>query len=393
LQKEGELQNRVTCVWKEPGVPKQYRSAVSLHGHTSFSQESLFFIPIMTGCFPPLRRLIARLEARARSKSGISVDFSKGYWTPPLPPLAAFQLESEQIERDLDLFPLVSLSDHENIEGPALLRVVPGSQQIPLSLEWTVPYRGTVLHLGVHNLPAGQAEAIVRQLNSFTAAPNDDWLHALLDMLDRLPEVLLVLNHPLWDLMRIGAEQHLQAVSAFMAEFGIYLHALELNGLRSAEENHEVAQLARGWNQLVISGGDRHGCEASAVLNLTEAQTFGEFVQQVRKERRSHVLFMSQYREPIGLRLALSVFDVLRDYPDYSAGSRRWDERVFHPDRNGEYRPLAEMWTCPPALVRVFVRGVHLLDSEPVLHVLRIAMGLPQREPGLLLEGGQEVAP
>src|SRR5262249_50794973 len=158
-----------------------------------------------------------------------------------------------------------------NIEGPALLRVVPGSRHIPLSLEWTVPYHGTVLHLGVHNLPASQAEQIVRQLNAFTAAPNESWLHALLDMLDRLPEVLLVLNHPLWDLMRIGAEQHLQALSAFMAEFGIYLHALELNGLRSAEENQAVAQLARGWNQLVVSGGDRHGCEPSAVVNLTEA--------------------------------------------------------------------------------------------------------------------------
>jgi hypothetical protein len=270
---------------------------------------------------------------------------------------------------------------------------VPKARQIPISLEWTVPYRNAVLHLGVHNLPESRAEAVVRELNAFTASPGDSRLHALLDLLDRLPDVLIVLNHPLWDLMRIGREHHLQALSAFMAEYGIYLHALELNGLRSADENHEVAQLARGWNQLVVSGGDRHGGEPSAVVNLTEAQSFVEFVHQVRKEQRSHVLFMPQYKEPLALRLALSVLDVLRDYPDYSSGSRRWDERVFHPDRSGECRPLAEMWTSPPSLVQWFVKGVHLLDSEPVRHMMRFALGLPQREPGLLMGGGQEVAP
>jgi hypothetical protein len=383
----------VTCVWKEPGVAKQYRTAVSLHGHTSLSHESLSFIPIMAGCFPPLRRMIAGLEARARRKSSVTVDFSQGYWTPPLPPLAAFHLESDQIERQLDLAPLVSLSDHDNIEAPALLRVIPESRQIPISLEWSVPHGDTIFHLGVHNLPGGEAETILSQLNAYTTAPNDGWLHGLLDMLDRLPETLLVLNHPLWDLMGIGPARHLQALSAFVAEFGQYLHAFELGGLRSWDENHEVAQLARGWNQLVIAGGDRHGCEPSAVLNLTEAQSFEEFVYQVRKERLSHVLFMPQYKEPLALRLVSGVLDVLRDYPDYSSGSRRWDERVFHPNQRGELRSLAEMWVRPPALIRGFVKGVHLVDSAPVRQILKLALGLPQREPGLLLGGGQEVAP
>ena len=384
------MQNRVTCVWKEPGVTKQYRAAVSLHGHTSHSRESLFFIPDMANHFPPLRWVIAQHEMRARKTSGVRVDFAQGYWTPPLPPLAAFQLELNQIERELNLAALVSLSDHDNIEAPMLLRVIPESRQIPVSLEWSVPYRDTVLHLGVHNLPSAQAETITGQLYAFTATPSEGVLRDLLAMLNRLPDVLIVLNHPMWDLPGIGKARHMQTLSAFVTKFGTYLHAFELGGLRSWEENQVVMEFARGWDHLVIAGGDRHGCEPSAVMNLTEAESFSEFVYQVRKERRSHVLFMPQYREPLPLRLALSVLDVLRDYPDYSAGSRRWDERVFHPDNTGQFRPLSEMWRRPPAFIRWFVNSVHLLESAPVRHVMKFALGRPQKEPSLVLGGGQE---
>jgi hypothetical protein len=386
------VQNSVTCVWKEPGVVKQYQTAVSLHGHTSHSHESLFFIPKMAGHFPPLRWLIARLEARSQRTSGVKVDFDKGYWTPPLPPLAAFQLEQDQIEKQLDLAALVSLSDHDNIEAPMLLRVIPESRRIPVSLEWSVPYRDTELHLGVHNLPSAQAEAIVGQLIAYTAAPDDSRLHDLLAMLDRLPDVLIVLNHPMWDLPGIGKANHLRTLNTFVAEFGSYLHAFELGGLRSWEENRAVVEFAQGWNHLVIAGGDRHGCEPSAVVNLTEAQCFSEFVHDVRKERRSHVLFMPQYKEPLPLRLALGVLDVMRDYPDYSAGSRRWDERVFHSDKSGEVRPLAEMWRKPPALIQWFAKAAHMLESEPVRHVMKLALGTQQHEPRLAPRGSQEVA-
>jgi hypothetical protein len=211
-------------------------------------------------------------------------------------------------------------------------------------------------------------------------------------MLHAIPEVLVVLNHPLWDLPCVGQPQHRRALSAFVAEYGIYLHAFELGGLRPWEENHEVMQFAQGWNQLIIAGGDRHGCEPSAVLNLTEAESFSEFVHQVRVERRSHVLFMSQYREPLPLRYMLSALDVLRDYPDYRAGSRHWDERVFHPNGAGEPRPLAELWDKPPRFIDWFVKAVHLLESEPLRRIMRLALADSRKEPGLMPEGEQEVA-
>jgi hypothetical protein len=386
------VQSIVTCAWKDPGVTKRYRTAVSIHGHTSHSRESLSFIPNMASSFAPLHWLITRHQERAKKGQVSTVDFKSGYWTPPLPPLSAFQLERNQIESTLDMPALVSLSDHDSIEAPMLLRVIPESQTIPVSLEWSVPFSDTVFHLGVHNLPPGRAVEIVAQLNALTDHPEQHDLHALLAMLHTMPEVLIVLNHPLWDLPNIGREKHRRALSSFVAEYGIYMHAFELGGLRPWEENHEVVQFAQGWNQLIIAGGDRHGCEPSAVLNLTEAESFAEFVHQVRVERRSHVLFMPQYQEPLALRIMISMLDVLRDYPDYRAGSRRWDERVFHPNSAGESRPLSELWSKPPAVIDWFVKAVHLLESAPLRRVMKLALAAPQKEPGLVPDGKQEVA-
>jgi len=286
---------------------------------------------------------------------------------------------------------LVSLTDHDNIEAPMLLRVIPESRQTPVSLEWSVPFHGAEFHLGIHNLPGAQAPEIVTQLNAFTSCPQQETLRDLLVMLDKIPEVLIVLNHPLWDMAGVGRQLHRLALNAFVAEFSTYLHAFELGGLRPWEENHEVAQFAEGWNQLVIAGGDRHGCEPSAVVALTEAESFAEFVYQVRKEKRSHVLFMSQYREPLPLRYAMNLLDVLRDYPDYRAGLRRWDERVFHPDPAGEFRPLAQMWSKPPGFISSFVKTVHFVESAPLRKILRLALGA-QPEPELPPGGNQEVA-
>jgi hypothetical protein len=321
------------------------------------------------------------------------VDFNQGYWTPPLPPLAAFELERDQIEQKLDLRAMVSLTDHDTVGSCMLLRAIPESNAVPISLEWSVPYRATELHVGVHNLPPEQAEAIVAQLQLYTSNPDDELLHNLLAMLNDLPEVLLVLNHPMWDLPGIGKQRHMQLLSAFVAAFGTLIHGLELNGLRSWEENRQVLEFAHGWNQLVVAGGDRHGCEPGAVVNLTDAQSFSEFVHELRKLRRSHVLFMPQYQEPLPLRFLLHALDILRDYPDYSAGSRRWDERVFHPDGSGEMRPLAEMWRRPPALVRCSVQTLRLFEAAPLQQMMKVALPRPQTEIRLTPGEQQEVAP
>ena len=383
------MQSKVACLWKEPEAVGRYHTAVSLHGHTNHSKEGLYFIVEFSSRRPLLRRALASQERRAQTKSAITVDFWKAYWTPPLSPLAAFRLERDQIESRLGLASMVSLTDHDNIEAPMLLRVMPEARNIPISVEWSAPFRDTTLHLGLHNLPSSRAEAIMTQLREYTKAPREQHLRDLLQMLHQDRDVLIVLNHPMWDLAGIGRERHLSTLSGFLAKLGMYIHAFELGGLRSWEENQDVLHLAEGWNQLVVGGGDRHGCEPSAVLNLTNAETFVEFVHQIRHDRRSQVLFMPQYAEPFTLRILQSLLDVIREYPDYSTGSRRWDDRVFHPDRHGVVRPLAALWDKPPLFIELFFSIVRMLEMEPVRRTMQRALAKPEHQMRFVL-GNQE---
>jgi hypothetical protein len=184
----------------------------------------------------------------------------------------------------------------------------------------------------------------------------------------------------MWDLYLIGKERHQFLVNEFLQKNGAYLHALELNGLRHWEENRAVRTLAEKWNMLLITGGDRHGVEANATINLTNAASFTEFVHEIRREKRSDMLFMPQYAEPWKHRLLQSTVDAVRNYPEFPQGSRNWDERAYHPDRNGVIRPLSEIWPAgkAPRAVQLMGRGLvsgglRMAWSES--HQLRLALG------------------
>jgi hypothetical protein len=296
-----------------------------------------------------------------------------------LTPSLAFDLERRQIEEKLQIQALVSLTDHDDIQAPMLLRTVAGSRHIPVSLEWTVPFGTTAFHLGIHNLPSAAGAEWMARMAAFTAMPVETrgpkLLTEMLAELDELPGALVVFNHPLWDLYRVGKDRHEVLVNEFLAVNGQFVHALELNGLRDWKENRETATLAGKWNQLVISGGDRHGVEPNANVNLTRAGSFTEFVHEVRRERQSHVLFMPQYAEPWKHRILQSTLAAIRNYPDFPEGSRLWDERVYHPDAEGVMQPLSQLWTkgYAPALCLAALSVVRLLGAAPVSSGLRLA--------------------
>ena len=126
-------------------------------------------------------------------------------------------------------------------------------------------------HLGVHNLPSARAAEWMATLEDFTAHPSDARLTEILAALNAEPNVLVVFNHPMWDLYLVGKEKHEFLVNEFLQKNGAFLHALELNGLRHWDENRAVRRLAEKWNMLLISGGDRHGVEPNANINLTNA--------------------------------------------------------------------------------------------------------------------------
>jgi hypothetical protein len=365
----------ISYLWRDKNAPRGFRSGVSLHSHTNQSKETLDFLANFGNQFPAIRPILARMERRSENNHGVRVNYSASYWTPPLTPKLAFDLERRQIEK-LDVAPMVSITDHDNINAPMLLRTVPSARQIPVSVEWTVPYGGIQsFHIGVHNLPSARAQGWMERLQHFTDKPHAADLPEIMSALNAEPNVLVVLNHPMWDLYLIGKDRHDFLVNEFLLKFGVYLHALELNGLRNWDENRAVRRLAEKWNMLLISGGDRHGVEPNANINLSNAGSFTEFVHEIRKERRSNVLFMPQYAEPWKHRILQSTIDAIRDYPDFPAGSQRWDERVYHPDANGVDRPLSELWPdgSAPPIMRWGLAMVRMLGRGPVSGGLRIA--------------------
>ena len=316
-----------------------------LHSHTNQSQETLDFLANFGNQYPIMRPLaLAPGAALGGQLTACASTTRASYWTPPMTPKLAFDLESRQIEK-LDLASMVSITDHDNIKAPMLLRTVPSARQIPVSVEWSAPYGEPVL-------PSGRAQPAQRQgarsgwrrSTDYTANPSDARLTEILAALHDEPNVLVVFNHPLWDLYLIGKEKHEFLVNEFLQKNGAYLHALELNGLRNWDENRAVRRLAEKWNMLLISGGDRHGVEPNANINLTNAASFTEFVHEIRREKKSNVLFMPQYAEPWKHRILQSTIDAIRHYPEFPQGSRTWDERVYHPDANGVIRPLSELW-------------------------------------------------
>jgi len=372
-------QSSISYLWREPDAAKSFSTGVSLHSHTNQSQETLDFISELSKNWGMLQPLMRWCESRCRRLSGIQPDYAHSYWTPPLTPSLAFDLERSQIEDRLQMPGLVSITDHDDIQAPLLLRSVPSSRHIPVSVEWTVPFGQTAFHLGIHNLPSVSGAEWMNRLKEFTAIPVEtrkpSQLTEMLAELDELPGVLIVFNHPIWDLYRIGNDRHNVLVNEFLAVNGQFIHALELNGLRDWKENREVSTLAGKWNQLVISGGDRHGIEPNANVNLTRAGSFTEFVHEVRRDRESHVLFMPQYAEPWKHRILQSTLAAIRDYPHFPEGSRRWDERVYHPDSSGAIRPLSSLWITghAPVYIRSILNAVRLMGSAPLSNGLRMA--------------------
>ncbi len=342
-----------------------------MHGHTNHSKEGLLFIPEFAQKWPLLRWA---LERQCRSAL-IPVDFDRAYWTPPITPRQAYDLEAGQIEDNLGLASIVSLTDHDNIEAPNLLRLIPGARPIPLSLEWSVPFRGTIFHLGIHNLPEGDAAAIMTDLADYTQNPSEQRLTDLLSWLDREPDVLIVFNHPLWEQKSPGGQGFVQTVEQFLEMNCIFIHALELNATRTWKENYTVLHLAERWQRPVVSGGDRHATEPSAVLNLTQAETLTEFIHEIRDDGPSHILFMPQYNDPLCLRMTRYLLDIIREYPENPVGSRRWDDRVFHPGRPRELmQPLSALWRKPPAAIERIFSIFRLAENDSVGRAMKLIM-------------------
>jgi hypothetical protein len=359
---------KIRFYWRDAAALRGFSTAAALHGHTLHSKECLSFLPRYLRRVPGGARVLRQYEPASASRPG--VDFSRAYWTPPLTPASALRLERKQIAR-LGLQALVSITDHDDIEACASLRVTADPALVPVSVEWTVPYGESILHLGMHNLPSG-GRAAMAAMEAYTAAPAESALPELLRELSRAPETLVALNHPFWLEEGVTEAGHRRALGRFLRECVDWVHAFELNGTRKWKENADTIALAGAHERPVISGGDRHGCEPAACLNLTNARSFAEFAEEIR-HGHSDILFMPQYREPMALRTLEGVRDVLRPYPEYP-GRERWIDRVFYIGADGVARPVSAIWRGTPWALDAVANAVRLLGGAGLRPAMRLLL-------------------
>jgi hypothetical protein len=352
-------------------VVRPFCAGVSLHSHTDFSREELSGLPRQLERMPVLSHFLHREMELYRARTGRAVDFSRAFWRGPLDPRSAHDLERKQIEV-LGLPAIVSLTDHDNMDAGLLLRSEGFASDAPVSVEWTVPFEMTYFHLGVHNIAAEQASSIMSLMALYTEQLELSALGQILEVLDADPGVLVVFNHPLWDMADIGRYLTLATVRQFLRIFGRRIHALEINGLRGWEENMGVVNLAQESDHPVASGGDRHGLEPNPTINLTRAMNFAEFAEEIREEWTSDIAILPQYGEPLYLRHLLTAWDAVREHPQLERP--RWIARVFVRCEDGTEQPLSSIWAKgAPGWIDPCLNVIGLLASAPFRAVGRLA--------------------
>lgn len=340
-------QTRLHILHEAENLSPKAKTGVSLHCHTEHSKEMLDFVPHYAAKLPVINFFWKRERKRYIEREGKDIDFSGAFWSPPMTAQEVYDIEKSQIN-DAGLDELVSISDHDSIEANLKVNENTDNAKAPISLEWTVPFEYGFFHVGVHNLPKDRAVELTKTLLDYTFNKenhSNENLSEMFSLLNSIPEILVVLNHPLWDIEIVGKEKHLILLKNFLREHGRWIHAFEINGFRSWSENKAVIEMAESMGYPIVTGGDRHGCKPNTVINLTDSKTFDEFVEEIRVDRRSEVVLMPEYKQPLHSRQLQSFAEILKHYPEFKEGRQRWFDRVHFDVGDGHgTRPLSVHW-------------------------------------------------
>ena len=379
-------QTRLHILHEAESLTSKAKTGVSLHCHTEHSKEMLDFIPHYAGKLPIISYFWKKERDKYKKTQGKSIDFSSAYWSPPMTGQAVYKIEQDQIAK-AGLDAMVSITDHDSIA--VSLAANPGLEntKAPISLEWTVPFDYGFFHVGVHNLPPERAVEITKTLLDYTFIKENHStakLNEMFSLLNDLPGVLVILNHPIWDIEMVGIEKHEALLKEFIKTHGRWIHAFEINGFRTWSENKRVIEMAEALGIPIATGGDRHGCKPNTVINLTNASTFEEFVHEIRAEKKSEVVLMPEYEQPIHSRQLESFSEILRHYPEFDEGRRKWFERVYFDSGDGEgLRNLASHgWIYGgPTWLQVAVWTLGILGSPKARPVFRLFRDKKDRVP------------
>lgn len=346
----------------------EVKTGISLHCHTLHSKELLDFVPYYAERIPVLSGIWRRELRRSIKMYGRPPEFKTGYWTPPLTGQQVFEMESTSMA-SLGLEGMISITDHDSINAPLELRKELDEAKVPISMEWTVPFGEGFFHVGVHNLPANQANEMTKQLLDYTNAdgqPNDDRLHELFAMLNDCDDVLIVLNHPIWDIEMIGQQKHERVLDQFLAAHAKWIHAIEVNGFRTWAENQTAIELADRLGLPIVSGGDRHCMHSNTMVNVSNATTFSEFVSEVRVDGHSRIAVTPEYHRPLPARQVASIAQILGNFEHFPEGRRLWSDRIYlDANDSSGLKTLTELWGGHRPLWTHAALGILKLLSHP----------------------------
>jgi len=387
---------RLHILRKPENLSSKAKTGVSLHCHTEHSKEMLDFVPHYAEQLPIISYFWKKEAIKYEEREGKGIDFSNAFWSPPLTPHHVYDIEKQQMER-AGLRGIVSLTDHDNIEANMQVNAANEGENAPISMEWTVPFEFGFFHVGVHNLPEDRALDITRQLLDYTfnkESQSNERLTEMFAMLHDIPEVLVILNHPMWDIEMVGKERHAVLLKDFVRVHGRWIHAFEVNGFRKWSENKAVIEMAEALGIPVATGGDRHGCSPNTVINLTNAATFSEFVEEIRVDKRSQIAMMPEYERPLKSRQLHSFSEILRTYPDFAEHRKRWFDRVFFDVNDGKgLVPLSTHgWiNGGPLWLRMAIWTLGVMGSPGVRPVFRAFRSKIDRVPKNISEAQFEI--
>ena len=376
---------RLHILHEPKNLSGEAKTGVSLHCHTEHSKEMLEFVPHYADKLPIISYFWNKEREKYIEREGKTPDFSTGFWSPPMTARDVFDIEKEQINR-AGLEAITSITDHDSIDANLHINETVPNENAPISLEWTVPFSYGFFHVGVHNLPPDSAVELTKTLLDYTfnkEKHGTENLNEVFSMLDAIPEVLIVLNHPLWDIEMVGKQQHADLLKNFLREHGRWIHALEINGFRKWSENKAVLEMAEALDFPIVTGGDRHGCKPNTVINLTDSKTFSEFVEEIRVDKRSEVALMPEYRQPLHSRQLQSFAEILKNYPEFPEHRRRWFDRVHFDTGDGHgIRPLSVHWLYGgPTWLRWAIWTLGVMGSPKMRPVFTLARKKHDRVP------------
>jgi predicted metal-dependent phosphoesterase TrpH len=294
-----------------PHPDREFGYAVSLHNHSCHSVEKLAALnQVVKLAF--MRPLSGLLQRSFGLGDVANLNYAEITFNPPYTPEDVYRMEAEAAAHWGFHGVHLAITDHDEFAGSlALLRSRPDlagctNGRIALGEELSLWFQGHLFHLGVSHMPESEIEQTHTRIQAAARGGRYDELFETL----AASGSLVVLNHPLIAWAK-GAETI--PITELLSRYGWAIHALEVNGMRTREENDRVLELARHWRKPVVGGGDSHLLVASSVLSLSRAATFKDFIAEV-KDGHAVPFVTPEYFAPLKWKLFLRVLFFISRY-------------------------------------------------------------------------------